>query len=142
MTLTLDDLKKSIKDKTLDFPPTEGSKPHIQIRAQVRVKHGIDELMQIMTPETDPLCVTRVFFCFHQLAEGKGFSRDNALQDIGISALYKAMRMLKYSLSMQLIAGKTEDRFLDLMVMKHNIENHVAHLYNWVDKPCVDSELN
>jgi hypothetical protein len=73
--------------------------------------------------------------CFRQITEGRGYTRDNPVQGVGIGGFYAALSTLHFRLVEQRATlADDEQAFNDEMVFEHLADQRTLTLYNKVAK--------
>jgi hypothetical protein len=82
--------------------------------------------------------LTIIKSCCKQIIEGKGFSESSPLMNIGVSEIYRLMRLFHFKVEENKTKNGTvigENRgVLDCMVFKHVKDNRKATIYNFVSE--------
>ncbi len=125
------------------FPPKETPSKwaYLVKKAEIYLKKGPDiyrreDAFGMPDPEWDEDILHEISSCFEQLCDGKGFSREDPVQNVSVEGFYAAMSTLHFEAVRQsAYFVEDSDAILDAIEFRHMVDGREITLFNNVRYP-------
>ena len=105
---------------------------YIEGMSEIMTKEGLPTKAIELLNEEDEELVPLVKDGLRQILNEQGFDKESPITGLGITAFYRMMAIIGFGCESQRLLGIDGNKYLDHMVMKHQVTGMDAHLYNQI----------
>ena len=121
----------------VDVPDDAPSKwAYILSKVNQYLKHGPEvyrkgDALGMSDEDWDEETYQEIEACFRQFLDGRGYDKDNPVENVGVGEFYEAMRTLHFE-EVKRVASYDGDVIIDDMVFEHVVDKDMIRLFNSV----------